>query len=268
MFPSGTIELEYVKETPFCSFELILTIIQDYNKDIKNLTVNQLKEILLEEYNKYLDRIPSIANILGMHGKVNMSQKLLEGIITIDTLIMSEDYYITNFDIELLAIRFNIPLILISSTRLVDNNKTLLIVNNTNSGLFYFVKVPGIKADTVLKYRLFILPDNLILPVHKFSLSMQQDIRKADVLDIDKFIESNKKKIKILPKKPQQKLKIVKKFEKNSKDSKTIKETDNKESDKLYISPSEDELLKALEQLEREEEAKQTTKKQFYIKKK
>ena len=172
-----------------------------------------MKEILLEEYNKYADKTHSIANILGMQGKVGILHKLLEGKITIEIMIMSEDYYITNLDILLIAIRFNIPLILISSTKLVDNNKTLLKANNINNGSFYFVKVPGIKADTVLKYRLFVLSNELQLPVHKLSSTLQSDIQNADILDINQYLEDNKKKAKILPKKPQKKLKIVDKLE-------------------------------------------------------
>ena len=125
---------------------------------------------------------------------------------------MSENYYITNFDIILLAKKYNIPLILISSTKLVDNNKTLLIVNSTDSNYYYFVKVPGIKANITLKYRLYMQDNSFKLPIHKFSISMQTDIKKAQIFNIDKYLENNIKKPKQLPKKPK-KLIILKKFE-------------------------------------------------------
>ena len=167
-----------------------------------------LKEILIEEYNKYSDQIKAIANILAIQGKVTMAQRLSGNTISLDLMIMSENYYITNFDIELLAKRFNIPLILILSTRLVDNDKPILIVNGKGQNAFYFIKVPGIKADIVLKYRLFIQEKNMLLKLHDFAISLQTDIRKADELNIDKYLKENIKRTKSLPKKPQ-KLTII-----------------------------------------------------------
>jgi len=239
LFPPKTTEIEFGEELPFCSFEIILTIIKDYkNSNIKR--INQLKEILVEEYTKYENKLNIIANILAKEGKIDIAHKLRDGDITIDIMIMSENYYITNFDIILLAKRLNIPLILISSTKLVENNSYILIVNNTDSNSFYFVKVPGMKADVVLKYRLYTLDDSYQIPTYKFPDKMRTSIEKEKVLNIDDYIESNRKKSKKLPKKPK-KLKIISPLD--DKKEETSQERD-------YNSPTEEEQLQVLEELE------------------
>ena len=246
LFPQKTTEIEFGEEIPFCSFEIILTIIKDYkNSNIKK--INQLKEILVEEYTKYENKLNIIANILAKEGKIDISHKLRDGDITIDIMIMSENYYITNFDIILLAKRFNIPLILISSTKLVENNSYILTVNNTDSNSFYFVKVPGMKADVVLKYRLYTVDDSYQIPTYKFSDKMRTSIEKEKELNLDEYIESNRKKSKKLPKKPK-KLKII-----STLDDK--KEETSPEKD--YISPTEEEQLQVLKELEELEELEQ-----------
>jgi len=59
-------------------------------------------------------------------------------ITTIDNIIMSNKYYITNFDIWLLSKHFNIPIIMYSSTKLVENNKDVMLINKSNNNKYFF----------------------------------------------------------------------------------------------------------------------------------
>ena len=50
----------------------------------------------------------------------------MRGDITIGNMIINNDYYATNLDIWILAIKFNIPVIFFSGTKLIENNKAIL----------------------------------------------------------------------------------------------------------------------------------------------
>ena len=52
--------------------------------------------------------------ILKSQGKKNLMRLQWEGDVRFEDIIMSGDYYLTNLDLWLLAIKYNIPLILYS----------------------------------------------------------------------------------------------------------------------------------------------------------
>ena len=235
-FPTNTSELEYVDDTPLCSFEILMTIIKDFIPDSKIKTIHQLKELLIHEYSKLEDKIYILSKILESQGKNSIVSKVLLGMITFDAMIMSENYYITNLDIELIVLSLNIPLIFISSRKLIDNNRPLLVVNNTKSGKFYFIKVPIIQTNTVIKYRLFITTTAKQFEISKLAFSLQNDIRVSPEFNLNEYIT----KFKITEKKAP-KLKLV--------------ENLAEKREEVIISPTdEEELLKQLENEEQEDE--------------
>ena len=50
--------------------------------------------------------------------------------LNFDVLINSDHYYLTNIDVWLIANFYKIPLVFISSTKLVENNLPLLVTKN------------------------------------------------------------------------------------------------------------------------------------------
>ena len=123
--PNNILSINYNNDVPRCSFELILTLIKNYIPDTPIITINQIKEALLEEYNKLRNYSYQIGNILKAQGKNEIAEKLLLGTVRLDTLIMSDNYYLTNLDLLLLVKHFQLPLILLS-TKLKENNKDFL----------------------------------------------------------------------------------------------------------------------------------------------
>ena len=56
---------------------------------------------------------------------------------------MGSEYYMTNLDLWLLAVRFNLPIVLFSSTTLVENGLKTLVAHSDGSESYYFIKSPG-----------------------------------------------------------------------------------------------------------------------------
>ena len=129
VFPPESKELVFPDMPRSCTFETFMTILEIHNKDTdKNYTYNDVKEVLADEYlSLYEEYDISIIEVLKAEGKSTMAKQLQAGQITIDNMIMSEDYYATLLDFWILARRFEIPLIFYSGTKLPENKLPILV---------------------------------------------------------------------------------------------------------------------------------------------
>ena len=206
-FPRGTVELIFGTIPEICSFSAIETIINDnYNEILVNKI--KLKEDLIEEYEKYKDYLFELMDILIKQGK-QFANQVLVGQLNIQDMIMSDNYYATNLDIWILAKKYNIPLIFLSATTLMENNEFIFVANSDGSDKYYFIKSPGISPLKIPKYRLFV-NGKAKIPVTNFNIDNQTLIRsKENQITLEQFIEQfTEKKIR-KPKKGKAKLKLV-----------------------------------------------------------
>ena len=199
-FPSNTNELEYSSLNTNCTFQILIDIIIDFGIEID---LTKIKNDLINEYEKYGKDLFLIYNIFSNEGKVNISKKLLIGEIDIQTTILSESYYLSNLDILIISNLYKLPLILLSSTKLKENSKSFLIINR-NETYYYFIKVPIIKNNENIPYRLYSNLQDIKIQKNKLSLSFQNDIRIEEVFNLSNYI----KKYKVTIKKPV-KLKVI-----------------------------------------------------------
>ena len=164
IFEAGSIELVFPNNPPECTFDLILTLInQERESRSKLLNKKEIREILTMAYEKYYANFSKqIHKILANQGKRAIVKKLQQSTASLDQIIMSEEYYATNLDIWLLADHYDIPLAFYSGTNLKENGKEFMIANSSSSEKYYFVKCPAIKQNEVPnKYRLLIGPDKV-----------------------------------------------------------------------------------------------------------
>ena len=195
-FPTKTKEIEYINEEPYCSFKIILDIITNYSsyndkvKSLKLKNISQIKKILIDEYKKYENRLLIISNILSSEGKINISRKLLLGEVNIETLIISQNYYITNLDIFLLSKKLELPIILLSSTKLTENNKPFLKINNSLTNNYYFIKNPSPTINEAKYYRLYQYNENYIFNLNQLNEDFKNDINNSQIFDLENYIEN------------------------------------------------------------------------------
>ena len=132
-------------------------------------------------------------------------------------MIMSEDYYATNLDVWLLAKRFNIPLVIVSSTSLVENKRPLMVLNSDGSGNFFFVRVPGVKPGVAPKYRLLVSGEGSAkISLQEVAMGLQQDIRdQTPESDLVAFLETYQAKNKKVAK--PRRLQVVKSVKKTGR---------------------------------------------------
>ena len=192
-FPKNCMEMIFPNDPPSCSFDLLLMLIKrDNPSSTKQLTRDELREILVNEYmNYYTEHSREILSILNTQGKNMMIKRVRQGEVTIEDLIMSEEYYATNLDLWLLARRFNIPLILYSGTTLRENGKNLLVANSDGTDEYYFIKSPAPKPNEIPNnYRLLVTTD-AVARISMTSLPVELQMRIRDIQDetpLDTFI--------------------------------------------------------------------------------
>jgi hypothetical protein len=195
LFPATNKERVYENNPRVCTFEMILTILKNHvarnettrneitRNEIQNMTKLDLKEVLIGEYTKlYPEFKTQLMNILNAQGKPIIAKKVLLGTITLENMIMNETYYLTNLDLWLLVVHYNIPMVFLSSTALIENGKQVFVANTDGTNMFYFVRASSSTIpNEPPKYTVIVNAENNITKI---------DIEELRVADIQREIRS------------------------------------------------------------------------------
>jgi hypothetical protein len=144
-FPKNATETE-LHSSVKCSFYPIIYI---YNSVYNiQMTIEQVKSKLANEYEKYMSKYQNkILGILRKQGKKDMVDNILGDKYSLQTVIATEVYYLTNLDYWILAKQFSLPIILFHQKRLKNlvNNVNWLKLSDPPADKpqeFYFIRVP------------------------------------------------------------------------------------------------------------------------------
>lgn len=174
-----------------CTFDIIITILYDYQKKIYGY--NELKNVLIDSYHKLIDKYGASIYKIFLNYKYKKEYKLLiNKKLKLDDFINNETYYMTNMDVIFFSIHFKIPLLLMSSTSFFENKKPYLKSYET-SHKFYIVKCPGF-TDThekIPKYRLYVLEEDqsLLLEKKDFHSEIQKIVEDLEIFNLDESME-------------------------------------------------------------------------------
>ena len=224
MFPPKTYEIYYRTPNSICTYEIMLNILRDSFKDFENLSIFELKKNLIEIYKYYKDNIKLLIILLIELNKKIILEKVLDKIVTMDNMLLSEEYYLTYIDMILIAKYYNLPIIFISSMPIIEKylSDTFLIPNKIKTTKWYFIKVPSIvtrvKKNDYPVYKLLTYRDNLKIDIDVISQTLKKNIENElknsrDILTflLDNVKPKQKYKLKLIDNiKPlKQKLKII-----------------------------------------------------------
>ena len=134
---------------------LFLDIINDFVEG--NFTLQQIKQKLIENYKKTKKSLNYILNVWNREGKKIAVESIKKKEFTFEEYIIHESYYFTDIDIILLMNHFKVPLFLISATKLLENDKDSLSLNESEQNKFYYiVKKGGTKINDTQDYTILI----------------------------------------------------------------------------------------------------------------
>jgi hypothetical protein len=153
-FPENYGEIEYSKNI-MCTYTLITDLIE--RKTGQKISVNQIKNELFNEYKKYLgDYFNKIVDILILEGKKTLGDQVHAEILSFASLIYTDNYFLTPFDLWLLVTKYQIPTIFISQTYILQTKyeKQEFIAYGNERDSFAFVVIPGLRPENIPGYKL------------------------------------------------------------------------------------------------------------------
>ena len=194
-FPKEYYETSYGKNHT-CSFRLIIDLMK--MKTNQDYDINEIKRILIEEYNIYYETYKDkILTIFSLEGKKKLSNQLKMNNVTLSDMIYMDNYYLTSFDLWLLVNKFNISTIFISQKMilLAHYQKHEFVAYGNIGDNFAFIVLPSVfKEEKIPNYKL--VKDmnnhsNAFISVHKLNSGCVERIIHAisGIQTIETFLE-------------------------------------------------------------------------------
>jgi hypothetical protein len=157
-------------------------VLEDLGKPTKIQSMDYVKDILLRAYSTYLEKPgyrEKIISILKFQGK----GKLFKGNATFEQVLKSENYYVTDLDIWMLARTLSLPIVLFSSTSIkslfFEKIDWLIMGGKPQTDVYYFIRSPT-KA-TEMEYQLILPGVKLTSPQMKIFYSLYQTEAIRDI---------------------------------------------------------------------------------------
>lgn len=126
-------------------------------RELGDMTVPKLKNILVAEYDK-LARMgleKKLIMILNGYGMKKYADIIIEGRATLSQIIQSQNYFLTNIDIWILAIYFKLPIVFVSQSLLIENGRNIMVLYGDETiESFFFIHPFGVGQDVISRYGL------------------------------------------------------------------------------------------------------------------
>ena len=141
-FRGGYKDVNFSFNTPNCTFDVALTMIN--NIISSPIDIIGVKQQLIQKYQELFSSYPrEIVNMFDYYGYMTESKELASGRLSIENMIMSENYYITNFDLMMISSIYDIPLTLIAPRVYRENNNEYISMN-VKSGYTFIIRTSGV----------------------------------------------------------------------------------------------------------------------------
>ena len=208
-FPEKYNEIQY-SNFNVCTFHVIIDLIE--RKTDKKLTINQVKNELYEEYKKYLDNYANkMIDILIIEGKKNLGDQVKSEILSFSSLIYTDNYFLTTFDLWLLVTKHKIPTIFICQKLILQTKyeKHEFVGYGDENDKFVFIIIPGFRAEIVPSYKLVQTDEgDIFISLDKLNEDCVERIRETihNKVTIETYLDHFTKPVKTYEKKKSDRL--------------------------------------------------------------
>ena len=215
-FPNTSRELVF-KKTVECSFGVMMTIFQAYSGEPHSIA--QIKGKLWEGYSRFIQKdrmhLFRFIDIMNFQGKKKLMEPLIQKQMTFETRIFSEEYYLSDLDIWVLAHTYKLPIILFNPNqlkgfvsrkeRLITPKMEWVICGGNTTEKYYFIRsnitAKDIQTSGIAQYHL-VQPAIAINETREFYRVFEKAIGgdpeyKKNVWTIDQMLSE----IQYIPKK-------------------------------------------------------------------
>ena len=156
--------------------------------EFENITIARVKDILVTEYSKLsaLGLEKKLTMIMNGYGMKQYADIINDGRATLAQIIQSENYFLTNIDIWLLALYFKIPMVFVSQGLLSENGKNYMVLyGDEMTESYFFIQPFQVVQDIPSRFGLIEVKLNeetsvLKIPLQFVSPELQELIRRDD----------------------------------------------------------------------------------------
>jgi len=190
-FSKGYKEIEY-NGSNYCPLYLIIDLVEEFKNE--KLTVEQVKDDLINEYNKLtnnftnLERIHNIIYILKEEAQFDANQ-IQDGSMTFEQMIIQDGFIAVNFDLWILLVKYEIPSFFISSKNIPEtryNSKEFVCYTNTQTDEFAIIVTPAMyrrSGKEIPIYRLIVNNDK------KFKINLSHLPKTECLINMENAID-------------------------------------------------------------------------------
>lgn len=215
-FPNTARELVF-KKTVECSYGVMMTIFKAHSGELHSIA--QIKEKLWKGYSQFIQKdrmhLFRFIDIMNFQGKKKLMDPLIQKQMTFETRIFSEEYYLSDLDIWVLAHTYKLPIILFNPNqlkgfvsrkeRLITPKMEWVICGGTTKEKYFFIRsnitAKDIQTSGIAQYHL-VQPAIAINETREFYRVFEKAIEgnpeyKQNVWTIDQMLNE----IQYIPKK-------------------------------------------------------------------
>ena len=181
------------------TFYVLIEMLQ--NRWGRMVTIQECSSLLWEAYSLYMDtaRKSTVLNILSQQGKKKkaMIDRVIKNQTTLENLIMSEEYFLTDFDYWMISSsKLNLPIVLFSSTKIqmITNKINWLLMGGELGEVFYFIRTPTehYRSDVYPSYQ-YIVPPLKITEVKGLDGMIKNPSYLENTQSLETFLQSQNK---------------------------------------------------------------------------
>ena len=180
-----------------CSFYVLLLILQKTTNEF--LSIEQLKITLWNAYNEYMPNYQTqIVDILFKQGKQLFMANVRKKTVSFESILMSEEYFLTNLDIWMIAHKYNLPILLFSSKPFKHMNAGInwLLLSNVEtimSKKIYCIRCPSENEANAIPVYHLITPSLNVSELNGFEEMLKTSVSggeyKRNIISLPDFLE-------------------------------------------------------------------------------
>ena len=184
-----------------CNYFMCENCRHQHVDQLADMSIQKIKNILVGEYDKLAEKGlgKKLTMILNGYGMKKYADIINEERATLSQIIQSENYFLTNIDIWILAVYFKIPIIYVSQSLLSENGKNMMVLyGDDDSNSYFFVHpftvtqdVPsrfGLIEVKEAEYSLIKVPLEFVTPDLRENIQIENDER----ISLEEYIRTFK----------------------------------------------------------------------------
>jgi hypothetical protein len=169
--------------------------------ELAEMTISKLKNILVGEYDKFegMGLGKKLTMILNGYGMKKYADIINEERATLAQIIQSENYFLTNVDIWILALYFKIPIVFISQSLLSENGKNIMLLyGDDESNSYFFVHPFSVTQNVPSRFGLIEVKREeyslLKIPLEFISPDLRESVRnqEEETVSLEEYIRTFK----------------------------------------------------------------------------